>query len=262
MTRKTSNSTDKNRNIFEKIWDRVEEGVENIVEFFSTPFDPRHKPLNKPIGYKKPKEKTYNKSNRDDKTYYDKVNEVNRSETSSRKYITGLQKQKTFNEWLKVQGLSREKKDENYFGRYYIDEAKSLINQANLDKDSAINIANRNARRAGTASHNAYDIASSKFSSNNEHIFDKGLSNSGFEDYLQGIAYLAYRDDLLKTNNVKANAISQAENTFSETKANYLSNQKNSISKRESELYDYYLKDLNLNKQMQKSLLNGNAWGN
>lgn len=165
-------------------------------------------------------------------------------------YAGAYIKPKTFDEWLSDQKLSRDEQNENYFGNFYKKTAKSLLDQAYTNKTNATNSAEVNASRAGTASHNAYKVADSNYSNASERMSSSGLSNSGFSNYLKGISYLAYRDELAKNTNSKIDAISKAESNYSNTSNQIEQDKAKQISDREQELLKLYLDSVNKNKDV------------
>ncbi|MEG1520333.1 MAG: hypothetical protein RR458_05020 [Clostridia bacterium] len=168
-------------------------------------------------------------------------------------YVGTYIKPKTFDEWLGDQKLSRDEKSENYFGNFYKKTAKSLVDQAYSNKESAMKNANTTASRAGTASHNAYNVASSNFSNGSERMFSNGLKNSGFSNYLKGISYLAYRDEINKTNNAKLDSIATADKNYTNSVTQIESHQAKQIADREKELLKLYNDAVGQNKDISAS---------
>ena len=152
---------------------------------------------------------------------------------------------KTFDEWLKDQGLSQDVESEDYFGAFYEKTADSLVEQAFENKRKTITQAENIANKQGTASHTAYDIASNNFSKRSEQTFTKGLSNSGFSNYLSGISYLAYRDEIGENAESKQDAITSANNNYGDQKNDAYKDMNDDIQKREDELLNQYNKYAN-----------------
>ena len=159
-------------------------------------------------------------------------------------YLNNYLKPKTFDEWLADQGLSQDVDHEDYFGSFYEKSADSLIEQALQNQTNTIKKAEDIANKQGTASHTAYDISSNNFSQNSERTFSKGLSNSGFSNYLKGISYLAYRDEMGNNSEAKSNAITNANIDYSNQESDAVKDMNDAIAKREKELLDMYNKDV------------------
>ncbi len=190
---------------------------------------------------------------------FDKKNEdsstsptQNKSSDNSWKndYIIEYQKPKTFSEWLDGQGLSNDENSQNYFGNYFKKSAESLEKQAYSDYSANKSNINALANSQGIASHNAYKIASSDFSKNNELLYANGLTNSGFDSYLKGLTYLAYRDEILKNNQNKMENLNLAENKLNSSLNEIETNLYKDIADKESELINLYNQDIRTNKNL------------
>lgn len=218
--------------------------MDKIKKFFEDLFDVN---LIKPFGGNK-EEETTQKTEAAPKT-----NSV-ASGNEARNYIIKMTKQKTFDEWLASQGLSREENSQNYFGSYYKKAANALLSQSYTDKEYQINKAKNLSYNQGLATSNNYKTASSNFSEQSERMYDLGMKNSGFDSYLKGLSYLAYRDELSKNSANLSNSIANAEREYKATTSTTRSELAENIQKREEELLKLYLNEINSNNELISNL--------
>lgn len=172
----------------------------------------------------------------------------------ARNYIIGFTNPKTFDAWLSDLGLSRDENSEKYFGSYFKNATKSLLDSAYSDKAYNIASAKQSLFEKNLAAGNAYELSQSDFNNKAQTLYKKGLKNSGFDSYLKGIAYLGYRDEIAKNNTAYENSVMEYNKVYADKEAELKSEMSEKIAKREAELLKLYKDEKSDNNKLLGSL--------